>query len=119
MIDIYQKNQDKLKEMERKNKRIGEIAKYKSLHEWREYSDEKWDVDTKTKDIITYLELQEEQAKISEIMGEATIKEAEALNRLTDAEKEHQKYLEKRGELEYKKVAALEKQSIAEAFSKQ
>lgn len=119
MIDIYQKNQDKIKEMERKNKRIGEIAKYKSLHEWREYSDEKWDVDTKTKDIITYLELQEEKAKISEIMGEATIKEAEALNRLTDAEKEHQKYLEKRGELEYKKASALEKQSIAEAFSKQ
>lgn len=38
---------------------------------------------------------------------------------MTEAEKEHLKFLEKRQELEYKKAAALEKQGIAQAFLNQ
>lgn len=119
MIENYQKQQDKLKEMERKNKRIGDIAKLKSLEDWRKYDDEKWDINTKTKEIIEYLETQEEIAFLTKHLSSEQLKQAESLSRMTEAEKDYQKYLEKRGELEYKKAAALEKQAIAEAFSKQ
>lgn len=119
MIENYQKQQDKLKEMKRKNKRIGDIAKLKSLEDWRKYDDEKWDINTKTKEIIEYLEIQEEIAFLSKHLSSEQLKQAKSLSRMTEAEKDYQKYLEKRGELEYKKASALEKQSIAEAFSKQ
>lgn len=119
MIENYQKQQDKLKEMERKNKRIGDIAKLKSLEDWREYKDEKWDINTKIKEIIEYLETQEEIAFLTKHLSSEQLKQAESLSRMTEAEKNYQKYLEKRWELEHKKAAALEKQAIAEAFSKQ
>lgn len=119
MIEKYQKQQDKLKEIERKNKRIGDIAKLKSLEDWRAYDDEKWDSEISTKEIIEYLEIQEEIAFLTKHLSSEQLKQAESLSRMTEAEKDYQKYLEKRGELEYKKVATLEKQSIAEAFSKQ
>lgn len=119
MIEKYQKRQDKLKEIERKNKRIGDIAKLKSLEDWRAYDDEKWDSEISTKEIIEYLEIQEEIAFLTKHLSSEQLKQAESLSRMTEAEKDYQKYLEKRGELEYKKASALEKQSIAEAFSKQ
>lgn len=119
MIEKYQKRQDKLKEIERKNKRIGDIAKLKSLEDWRAYDDEKWDSEISTKELIEYLEIQEEIAFLTKHLSSEQLKQAESLSRMTEAEKDYQKYLEKRGELEYKKASALEKQSIAEAFSKQ
>ena len=119
MIERYQKNQDKIKDMERKNKRIWDVAGLKKLDEWRDYKDEKWDQDTKTKDIIEYLETKEELSFITSLLSEAQLKEAETTARMTEAEKEHLKFLEKRQELEYKKAAALEKQGIAQAFLNQ
>lgn len=119
MIEKYQKRQDKLKEIERKNKGVGNAAKLKSLEEWRAYDDEKWDSEISTKEIIEYLEIQEEIAFLTKHLSSEQLKQAESLSRMTEAEKDYQKYLEKRGELEYKKASALEKQSIAEAFSKQ
>lgn len=119
MIERYQKNQDKIKDMERKNKRIWYVASLKKLDEWRDYKDEKWDQDTKTKDIIEYLETKEELSFITSLLSEAQLKEAETTARMTEAEKEHLKFLEKRQELEYKKAAALEKQGIAQAFLNQ
>lgn len=119
MIERYQKNQDKIKDMERKNKRIWYVAGLKKLDEWRDYKDEKWDSETKTKDIIEYLETKEELSFITSLLSEAQLKEAETTARMTEAEKEHLKFLEKRQELEYKKAAALEKQGIAQAFLNQ
>lgn len=119
MIERYQKNQDKIKDMERKNKRIWDVAGLKKLDEWRDYKDEKWDSETKTKDIIEYLETKEELSFITSLLSEAQLKEAETTARMTEAEKEHLKFLEKRQELEYKKAAALEKQGIAQAFLNQ
>lgn len=119
MIDKYHKNLDKIKDMERKNKRIGDEASFKSLEEWRSYKDENWDKDIKTKDIIEYLEAKEELKFISSLLTEEQLKEAESTVRMTDAEKDHLKFLEKRGELEYKKAAALEKQAITQAFLNQ
>ena len=119
MIERYQKNQDKIKDMERKNKRIWYVASLKKLDEWRDYKDEKWDSETKTKDIIEYLETKEELSFITSLLSEAQLKEAETTARMTEAEKEHLKFLEKRQELEYKKAAALEKQGIAQAFLNQ
>lgn len=119
MIERYQKNQDKIKDMERKNKRIWYVAGLKKLDEWRDYKDEKWDSETKTKDIIEYLETKEELSFITSLLSEAQLKEAETTARMTEAEKEHLKFLEKRQELEYKKAVALEKQGIAQAFLNQ
>jgi hypothetical protein len=96
MIENYQKQQDKVKEMERKNKRIGDIAKLKSLEDWRKYDDEKWNINTKTKEIIEYLETQEEIAFLSKHLSSEQLKQAESLSRMTEAEKNYQKYLEKR-----------------------
>ena len=95
------------------------MAGLKKLDEWRDYKDEKWDSDTKTKDIIEYLETKEELSFITSLLSEAQLKEAETTARMTEAEKEHLKFLEKRQELEYKKAAALEKQGIAQAFLNQ
>lgn len=95
------------------------MAGLKKLDEWRDYKDEKWDQDTKTKDIIEYLETKEELSFITSLLSEAQLKEAETTARMTEAEKEHLKFLEKRQELEYKKAAALEKQGIAQAFLNQ
>lgn len=95
------------------------MAGLKKLDEWRDYKDEKWDSETKTKDIIEYLETKEELSFITSLLSEAQLKEAETTARMTEAEKEHLKFLEKRQELEYKKAAALEKQGIAQAFLNQ
>lgn len=119
MLDRYYDISDNMKEMQRKNGTA--LTDFASGMEMDDLKNATYDKlgDISVNDIIQYKELQEEMAFLSSKLTQEQIAQGEAIQKLSKSEQDYQKYLEKRNELEEKKLVALEKQAIAQAFASQ